>query len=96
MQNIVVNEGQTLLDIAVSNCGNAELIVEIAIANGIDIDDVELDRLLSIPDVDVSKKNIVSKLTERKIIPASALDDIFFGEDEWTLYYTIGLPENHG
>jgi LysM domain len=98
MQTITISEGQTLVDIAARYCGDAALAIDIAMLNGIDIDDIQEGDSLILPDVAIDKKAIVENLLARKNNPASALtaEEAIAYEDEWTLYYTVGLPPTHG
>jgi hypothetical protein len=96
MQIITISEGQTLLDIAARYCGDASLAFDIAELNGINIDDIVVGANINVPDYLINKKAIVEYLRERNVIPASALDDNTTYEDEWTLFYTTGLPPTHG
>ena len=91
----IINDRQTILDIATQYLGDPERIIEVALLNGIDVDDVEAGGVLLLPDVDLNKSTIVNGLSSRNIIPASAIEAETY-EDEWTLYYTTGLPESHG
>ncbi len=94
---LVINNRQTLLDAAVQHLGDPEKLVEMALLNGVDIDDIEAGTEIKVNAADVANTKIIKGLTNRKIVPASALNTVgAFGEDEWTLYYTTGLPPNHG
>ena len=94
MRIIQSSEGQTLVDVAVEHCGDASVAVDIAILNGLDIDDILLGQSLKLPDLTIDKKAIVTSLVEGNIIPASAIEVDEYA-DEWTLYYTTGLPASH-
>lgn len=98
MQTITISEGQTLLDIAARYCGDAAVAIDIAMLNGIDVDDIQEGDSLILSDVAIDKKAIVENLIARKTVPASKVidDEEIAYEDEWTLYYTVGLPANHG
>lgn len=96
MQIIQTSEGQTLLDVALMHCGDATLVVQIAILNGLNIDDILIGQSLKLPDVSIDKKAIVASLEKDNIEPASALSPFDNFEDEWKLYYTTGLPSSHG
>lgn len=95
MQIIQTREGQTLLDVAIEHCGDASLVAQIAVINSLDIDDILLGQSLQVPDLVIDKKAIVTSLATENIIPASALEIDTYA-DEWTLYYTTGLPSSHG
>lgn len=94
MQTIQINEGQTLLDIAIQYCGDADKANDIALLNGLDIDDIVLGQSLKVPDLLIGQKHITQSLQKDGIIPASAIEASDY-EDEWTLYYTTGLPASH-
>lgn len=95
---LVIDNRQTLLDLAVEHLGDAERLVELALLNSFDIDDIDAGIEFVLPEVDINKARIINGLKKQNIHPASALDyeDYALLEDEWTLYYTVGLPANHG
>lgn len=95
---LVINNRQTLLDVTIQELGDAERLVELALLNGFDIDELDSGTEVVINEIDVSKNKIVDGLASRKIKPSSVLtrDQATAYEDEWTLYYTVGLPANHG
>jgi hypothetical protein len=95
---LVIDNRQTLLDIAIQELGDAERLVELALLNGFDIDDIDATTEIVVSTVDASKKKIIDGLATKKIKPASFLasDKATVYEDEWTLYYTVGLPPTHG
>ena len=94
MQIIQSSEGQTLVDIAIEYCGDASKAMDIAILNGLDIDDVSIGQTLQVPDLVIDKKAIVTSLADGNIAPASAIETNDYA-DEWEQYYTTGLPESH-
>lgn len=71
MQTIKVQQGQTLLDIAMQGNGDASQAFGIAAQNGMSVtDDIKIDSSLSASDTDATKQNIVDALAG--IYPASA------------------------
>lgn len=86
MQTITISEGQTLVDIAARYCGDASLAVDIAILNGVDIDDIVMATTLKVPDCDISKRQIVATLNKRNVAPASALTTPLV-DDSWAIYW---------
>lgn len=94
MQTIQISEGQTLVDIAIEYCGDASLAIEIAILNGLDVDDILIGQSLQLPDLEIDKKAIVTGFFDANIIPASAIEVDEYA-DEWEQYYNEGLPESH-
>ena len=95
MQTIQSSEGQILLDVAIEYCGDASLVTQIAILNGLDIDDILLGQSLIVPEMNIDKKAIVDSLKKYYIVPASALSQFDNYEDEWQQYYSTGLPSSH-
>jgi hypothetical protein len=95
---LVIDNRQTLLDVTIQELGDAERLVELALLNGFDIDELDAGNDVLLNEIDVSKKKIVDGLAMRKIKPSSVLsyDQVIAYEDEWTLYYTVGLPPTHG
>ena len=98
MQIIRIKEGQTLLDIAARFCGDASLAIDIAMINGIDVEDVVIGMGINVPDYIINKKSVIDYLAKRNDLPASGLTaaQAAMYEDEWTLFYTTGLPPTHG
>lgn len=98
MQNVTVQSGQTLLDIASQWLGNSERAFELMILNGFDELTVDLvaGSILVVPNdtMSVTEKRIAALFSPLNA-PASAIEGNLF-EDEWTLYYTTGLPSSHG
>lgn len=108
MKTIVVQRGQTWLDIAAQYTGVAERAVEIALLNG--YDDVTADLVagqsLSVPTDLTAQQKKIANLFNTKNAPASGIGlDKYKDEqtialehhyvDEWTLYFTVGLPASH-
>gem|GEM_PF-4295997 len=91
----IIENRQTVLDIALQYLGDPERIVEVAMLNNMDVDDVEAGTGISLPTVDLNKSRVINGLSSRRIVPASAIETNDY-EDEWTLYYTTGLPSSHG
>ena len=87
----IIKNRQTVLDIALQYLGDPERIVEVAMLNNMDVDDVAAGTGISLPTVDLNKSTVINGLTSRNLVPASAVLVNNY-EDEWTLYYTIGLP----
>lgn len=75
MRSIKVSEGQTLLDIAVEHCGDINAVYTIADLNlkGI-TDDLVIGEVLIVPDVDVTKADIVEMFKQPSRKPASGED----------------------
>ena len=86
----IINNRQTLLDIAVEHLGDAEQLVEVALLNGFDIDDLEAGTFVVTPTSDLGRNKIIQGLKKRNIVPASALDEETAIIDEWEAYYDNG------
>jgi hypothetical protein len=87
----IINNRQTLLDIATEYLGDPDRAVEIAILNNLDVDDIVAGSVIVLPTVDLNKSTVINGLGSRNLVPASAIE-INIYEDEWILYYTTGLP----
>lgn len=89
MRNTQVREGQNLLDIAVSKCGDVTSAFEAALMNNISItEDLVIDQNILLPDV--VNEDVVDVLASEYLTPASADDEeaeILQGIG----YMTIGL-----
>lgn len=90
---VIVKNRQTIIDIAIQYLGDAERAAEIAILNELDFDDIPAGTLITIPDIDNYKQRIADLFGDMNA-PASAIEVNSY-EDEWTLYYTTGLPSSH-
>lgn len=76
MTQITVSEGQTFTDIAVQYLGDATRANEIAELNSLSLtSDLIVGQVLDIPDVDISKAQLVSSFLDNKIVPASATEN---------------------
>lgn len=73
MRSIKIQEGQTLVDIAMQYCGDALAVFDVAELNGIGItDEPEIGQILFVPDPAIDKIKIVEAF--RKLVPASKGD----------------------
>ena len=91
---VIVKNRQTIIDIAIQYLGDADRAVEIAILNGLDFDDIPAGTMILLPDIDNYKQRIADLFGDINA-PASAIIGTNLFEDEWTLYYTTGLPSSH-
>lgn len=90
MQTILINEGQTLKDIATQYLGNAERVGEIALLNDINItDDLVIGAELLIPDVELDKASTINHFKKNNIVPASSIDVAVGEEEEGINYWAI-------
>lgn len=65
--------GQTLVDIAVQELGDASRVFELAVLNAISItDELEVGSVMFIPDADIGKRNLIYMFKSRFLAPASA------------------------
>ena len=97
MNSVIVQSGQTWLDLAMQYCGDSSRAGEIALLNGYDdvTGDINAGDVMLVPtDLKAATKRIAAVFTSKNA-PASAIEANTY-EDEWTLYYTTGLPESHG
>jgi hypothetical protein len=64
--------GQTLIDIAVQELGDASRAFEVARLNAMSVtDDLEVGAVVLIPDVDIDKRSLVQMFTSKFLAPAS-------------------------
>ena len=78
MQRIKINEGQTILDIAIQHCGDVELAYDLAVANGLNFsDDLIIGNEMVVFDVALEKKKVVEVFNNPNniLVPASRKDD---------------------
>jgi len=97
MKNVIVQAGQTWLDIAEQYCGDSDRAIEIAILNGYDdmTGDIIAGQIVKVPtDLLAINKKVTSVFTSKNA-PASALSTFDNYEDEWQQYYSTGLPSSH-
>ncbi len=74
MKSVKVLDGQTLVDIAVQELGDAERVMEIAEANEMKVtDDLVSGSEIMVPDFDRTKRSIVNLFSDDANKPASAL-----------------------
>ena len=79
--DIVILDGQSVLDIAVQCYGSAAAAFDIALANNISItDDLTAGHLLSLPDSEYYNKNIAEYFKNKGIYPATGVTDAFMEE----------------
>ena len=94
---VIVKNRQTLTDVATEHLGDADRAIELAILNGLDLDDVGPGTFVLLPKID-NYKQPIADLFDAITAPISALNVAQAAryEDEWTLFYTTGLPASHG
>ena len=89
MQTIKINEGQTLLDVAIQHTGDASRAFEIALANGLNFsDDLEIGTVVLVPEASVENKKNVADFVKTNTTPASKKDDtglLLEGVDYWAI-----------
>jgi len=96
MKNIIVQYGQTWVDIAAQYCGDASRALEISLLNGYDdvTGDISAGDVLKVPtDLTAATKKLAAVFTSKNA-PASAIEVDEFA-DEWEQYYNEGLPLSH-
>jgi hypothetical protein len=71
MKEVKIYVGQTLIDIALQELGDAERLFELAVLNNLEVTDT-LPAVLLVPDVDPSKKKLVKLFANPMNKPASA------------------------
>lgn len=65
--------GQTLIDIAVQELGDASRVFELAVLNELGItDELAIGSVLVIPEAAIDKRSLVQMFNERFLAPASA------------------------
>ncbi len=70
--NTTVKNGQSLFDIALQMCGNAESAFELALMNGLALSDELVNgQVLELPDV--AEKQIVRQYAADNVFPATAI-----------------------
>ncbi|MCD7973985.1 MAG: hypothetical protein LUG18_15215 [Candidatus Azobacteroides sp.] len=75
MRNIIVRNKQTLFDLAIQYCGQAESVFDVALANGLSITDrLTPGETLKMPPVE--KKRIVEYFAVNQFIPATEYEEI--------------------
>jgi len=69
----IVQEGQTLLDVAIQHCGNAEALFDIVKLNVFEdiTQDVAVGTELLLPEVTTDNKDVVAFFSNKQVIPAS-------------------------
>ncbi|MBO4778102.1 MAG: hypothetical protein J5588_06365 [Bacteroidales bacterium] len=77
--NTTVKNGQSLFDIALQECGNAESAFNMAMLNGLSMTDV-LSNGQSLELPDVTEKKIVQQYAVNEIFPATAITATQFNE----------------
>lgn len=94
---VIVKNRQTLTDVATEHLGDADRAIEVAILNGLDLDDMVAGSYVLLPQID-NYKQPIADLFDAVSAPISALNAAQAAryEDEWTLFYTTGLPASHG
>lgn len=72
-----IHSRQSLLDIAIQECGSFEAAYELAGRNGLAVtDDLEPGTELEFIQEDVTKKQVVAHLAARRIKPATAASEL--------------------
>lgn len=72
MRNITVHNGQSLVDIAVQECGAFEAVFSLAVRNDLSVtDSLSTGQLLVYEQEDIVKKQIVVTLAAGKVRPAT-------------------------
>ena len=97
MNSVIVQSGQTWLDLAMQYCGDSSRAGEIALLNGYDdvTGDINAGDVMLVPtDLTAATKRIAAVFTSKNA-PASALSQFDNYEDEWQQYYSTGLPSSH-
>jgi hypothetical protein len=91
MQTIKINEGQTLLDIAVQYNGDAAKAFELALANSLNFsDDLIIGNEVLVESAAVEKKKLVKEFDNNKIVPSSKKDNYENLQPEGVDYWAIG------
>ncbi len=69
MDNIIVRQNQTLLDIINMACGTMEAAMAMAKTNNLSVSDaITVGQILSIPDNTISDQFVLTQLQENKIV----------------------------
>lgn len=90
MKVVTVLYGQTLIDIAIQELGDAARVFEIAELNDISLtDDLEAGSTLLVPDWEKSKRSIVQLFTDPANAPASADTDSLSNKNEGIDYWVL-------
>jgi hypothetical protein len=92
VKEVEVKNGQTLLDIAVQELGDASRFNEIATLNNLEFsDDLIVGSLILVPESDIDKREIVKIFTNKALTPASDkgdLSEVFEeGIEFWSIEY---------
>lgn len=92
MKEVEVKNGQTLLDIAVQELGDASRFNEIATLNDLEFsDDLTVGSLILVPESDIDKREIVKIFTNKALTPSSDKGDlsevIQEGIEFWSIEY---------
>lgn len=73
----IIHSRQSLLDIAIQECGSFEAAYELADRNGLAVtDDLETGAVVEFIREDVTKKQVVAHLAARRIKPATAASEL--------------------
>jgi hypothetical protein len=79
--DIVILEGQSVLDIAVQCYGSAATAFDISLMNNISLtDDLTAGNLLILPESEYYNKNITEYFQDKGIYPATGITDAFIDE----------------
>lgn len=77
--NATVRNGQSLFDIALQECGNAESAFELALLNGMTLSDELVNgQIVELPDV--AEKMVVKQYAVDNVFPATGITSTQFNE----------------
>jgi len=79
---VTVLHNQTLIDLAVRNCGTAEAAFEIAVLNALMItDELEAGQKIQLPEIDFGLNDIAKYFSAKKHQPATANPMLVINEE---------------
>jgi hypothetical protein len=88
MKEVIVYDGQSLLDISVQESGTAENVFAICDANDMEPDDLPIaGSILKIPDFKLSNKEILPRMQKQDLHPATMVMNL---EDESDIVDQVG------
>lgn len=88
MKEVKVEYGQTLVDIAIQELGDASRAFELAVLNNVNVsDDITPGSLVKVPDVSIDKTSIAKVFNNPALKPASGI--AITEEEEGIEFWTI-------
>lgn len=76
MKTVKTLDNQRLIDIAMQELGDVEREFELALLNGLSVnDELEAGTEIKVPDFEKTKRNVVATFTNTSLLPASAFED---------------------